>query len=505
MDRLARTSRKKRWVLMASLPLLAAAVAMAALPKEGQVQNKAATVQAQSLSSAFRQAAKDVQPAVVLIKANPVMPVQWKGRGEDRQGNPMEKWFEGAPFGNMPELRRFFEEMPRTPHHEQAGIGSGVIIDSSGIILTNNHVVQGRKDIEVRLSDGREFKAEDVKTDPNTDLAVIRIKGAKNLTAARLGNSEQVEVGDWVLALGHPFGLEGTVTAGIVSAKGRGIGVPARASFIQTDAAINPGNSGGPLVNLDGEVIGINTAISSSSGGNQGIGFAVPVNLAKWVSGQLIDHGTVHRAQLGVMIQPVTQDLASKLGVDARQGVLVADVKADTPAAKAGLKSGDVIVEYAGEPVASPRELQSVVERSKIGTKHKIVIVRDGKRLTLEATPLEAPEVADNAGNGPATAEKHEPSRFEKLGIEVQPLTADVAKQLKADADHGVVITDVREGSPADEQGLASGMIILEAERQPVKSIAELRSALDKAGDKGVLLLVRTEQGTRFVVLKNTA
>lgn len=387
----------KSWLALALAPVLVAAVAAASL--EGlstpatDPETTAAIADAKSMSRAFREAAKTVQPSVVLIHADPVLPVEWKGGGEAPGDRSLEKRFGpspfGSPFGGMPELRRFFEEMPQRPPRGTPGVGSGVIIDASGVILTNNHVVEGRNEITVRLHDGREFEAVEVRSDPNTDMAIVRIEGADDLQAAKLGNSDQVEIGDWVLALGHPFGLEGTVTSGIVSAKGRGIGVPARASFIQTDAAINPGNSGGPLVNLDGEVIGINTAISSSSGGNQGVGFAVPVNLAKWVSRQLIDDGSVHRAQLGVMIQPLTHELAGQFGLEPGDGVLVAEISADTPAAKAGLEPGDVIVEYDGHAVASPRELQSVVERSEIGQKHEVVVLRDGKRETLEVIPRE--------------------------------------------------------------------------------------------------------------------
>jgi serine protease Do len=244
------------------------------------------TSYAKSLSKAFRDASKKVLPAVVMIKNLPATDEKPQSRSGE-QDNPAED----NPFGDMlpPEFRHFFKDMPRmprggVPRGEQGGVGSGVIIDPSGIILTNNHVIAGGGQIVVRLQDGREFEATDVKADPKTDLAVIRIKGAENLASAKLGNSDDAQVGDWVLALGDPFGLEGTVTAGIISAKGRGLGIAPRENFIQTDASINPGNSGGPLVNLDGEVVGINTAIHSMSGGNQGVGFAVPASLAKWVS-----------------------------------------------------------------------------------------------------------------------------------------------------------------------------------------------------------------------------
>jgi len=463
---------------------------------------------AKTLSKAFREAAQKVLPAVVMIKNVPRA-----GQPSQRQMAPDEA-VPLDPFGDMlpPEFRRFFKDMPQLPRPgmpsipgpEAGGIGSGVIIDPSGIILTNNHVVDGNGKIVVRLHDGREFEGTDVKTDPKTDLAVLRIKGAGTLTAAKLGNSDEAQVGDWVLALGDPFGLEGTVTAGIISAKGRGLGIAARENFIQTDAAINPGNSGGPLVTLDGEVIGINTAISSRSGGNQGVGFAVSANLAKWVSQQLIERGSVRRAYLGVVIQPVSQDLAKQFGVQARQGVVVSDVQSKAPAADAGMKAGDVIVQFAGKPVANPQELQQIVEQSPIDAPQAVTVIRDGKRIELKVTVREQP-----ANYGLARDESQAPgpggsSRYEKLGIEVSPLTADVAEKLGIGNTEGVVITSVRDGSPAGLAGLSGGMVITQVNRKPVKSIEEFRAAMEKQPlEKGILLLVRTAQGTRFVVIQS--
>jgi serine protease Do len=504
---MTRLKLRKRWLALAAVPVLIAAVAAASLDgKATQTpsgESAAATSYAQSLSQAFRQAARQVQPSVVLIQADPVMPVQWKGRGEKPEGRSMEEWFDQMPFGNAPELRRFFEDLPKMPNPPRggSGVGSGVIIDSEGVILTNNHVVKGRNEITVRLHDGREFKAVEVKSDPNTDLAVVRIEGAEDLQAAKLGDSDQIEIGDWVLALGHPFGLEGTVTSGIVSAKGRGIGLPARADFLQTDAAINPGNSGGPLVSLDGEVIGINTAISSRSGGNQGVGFAIPSNLAKWVSRQLIEEGTVRRAQLGVVIQPLGHELAEQFGLEPNGGVLVAEVMPDTPAAKAGLKPGDVIVEYDGQAVASPRELQAVVERSEPGAKQSLAILRDGDEKSLRVVPREQTAGAESTGRAFSRSESFEPSRLDKLGLEISALTPDVAEKLSFEADRGVVVTDVGRGGPADQAGLAPGMVILEADRKPLASTDDFRKALDGAEDGSLLLRVRSERGSRFVVL----
>ena len=312
-----------------------------------------------------------------------------------------------------------------------------------------------------------------------------------------------MEVGDWVLALGQPFGLEGTVTAGIVSAKGRGLGITDREDFIQTDAAINPGNSGGPLVNLDGEVIGINTAISTSSGGYQGVGFAVPIDLAKWVGGQLEQSGTVHRAYLGVLIQPVTQEVAEQFKVKVHNGVMVREVRDNTPAAKAGVQPGDVILQFAGQAVNDPRELQNIVERSPIGSSQPMVLLRDGKQITINVTCNELPADATAAAGPSSHSGGGSRSSFDQLGIEAETLTGSLAEQLGVKADSGVAITEVRPGSPAAMAGLAKGMVITQANRKPVKSPADLRKAIEaKPLSEGLLLMVRTEEGNRMVLLR---
>ena len=490
-----------RWPGKAALILLMGAIAIAAslvsiaAVRPGESKSPAAAP-ARALSQGFREAVKAVQPTVVMIKSESAMPVSLQGRTPDEDDPSIEK-----QFGGVPDLRRFFSDLPHTPRHGHSGMGSGLVIDASGVILTNNHVVADGREITVRLHDGREFKATKVMTDPKTDLAVLRIEGAGRLTAAKLGDSDSVEVGDWVLALGNPFGLEGTVTAGIVSAKGRGVGINERENYLQTDAAINPGNSGGPLVNLEGEVIGINTAISSQSGGNEGIGFAIPINLAKWVAAQLSDGGTVHRARLGVMIQPLTHDLAEQFGLKAREGVLVATVTAGSPAAKVGLKAGDVIVEFAGKAVATPQELQSLVEQAQAGKEQTVIVLRDRKRTELKVSPTEMP--GDKAGARSPEKADGQNSRFEKLGMEVQDLTPELAKKLQIEAGQGVVLTDVRAGSLAERAGLIAGAVIVEAGRKPMKTVDDLANALDeKAMSNGVLLLVRTEQGSRFLVLR---
>jgi serine protease Do len=464
--------------------------------------------QAKMLAESFRDAAAEVLPSVVSIQHT--MPAAKRPERSERFGKQQDQPNQQDPFGffNDPQLRRFFEQMPNmpsTPEGSRQSAGSGVIIDDSGIILTNNHVVSGGGKVVVRLNDGREFEATEVITDPATDLAVVRIKGAGKIKAAHLGSSDDMQIGDWVLALGQPFGLEDTVTAGIISAKGRGLGITERGNFLQTDAAINPGNSGGPLVNLDGEVIGINTAISTQSGGYQGVGFAIPIDLAKWVSDQLIAHGSVKRAYLGVAIQPVSADLAGQFGVDVHEGVVVTQVFPNTPAAEAGLKTGDVIVTFNGEKVTNPRQLQILVERTPIGQQEPLRIVRDGKEVTLKVTGREQPSDFGAVARSKSSDRQSEPeaTELEGLGLEVADLDQDVAEQLGLKNAKGVVITDVQPGSPAADAGLSSSMVITEVNRKPVHSAKEFRQALDeKSLEKGVLLLVRSENGSRFVVLR---
>jgi serine protease Do len=470
----------------------------------------AAIGHADSLSKAFRDASGMVMPSVVTIRSETKAKAAENPLG--RGGNPLgegENPFKGTPFED------FFRDNPQfkfegpqgrggaTPR--QSGLGTGVIIDSSGIILTNNHVVEGADEVTVELHDGRVFKGTDIKVDPDTDLAIVHIKDAGKLPAAKLGDSDVLEIGDWVIAVGNPFGLEETVSAGIISGKGRLLGQVERANFLQTDAAINPGNSGGPLVNLRGEVIGINTAIASSNGGYQGIGFAVPMSLAKWVSEQLRESGTVARAYLGVGIQQVDADIAQQLGVDAN-GVMVSEVYPDTPAADAGLQDQDVIVSFAGKPVKDPRELQGLVERAPLGSKQDITVVRDGKTITLQVTAQTLPkEFGRNARRNPVEQREEETAKPAKspLGIEVSNLDQDVARQLGYEGFEGVVITHVDPNGLAGEFGLQEEMLILKVGKTPVKNVEEFEAAVkDSSLEKGVLLQVRTQRGNRYVVLK---
>lgn len=342
---------------------------------------------AKSLSRAFRHVAESSTPSVVTlsVKKNVQNVFGFKGENPFR-GGPQEKLFE-----------RFQEEFRRNPERfQKSGVGSGVIIDDSGIILTNNHVVGDADTVVVRLHDGREFEATEVITDAATDMAIVRIKDAKDLKAAKLGDSDSLEIGDWVLAIGTPFDLELTVSAGIISGKGRSVRSSRelsslRTTLLQTDAAINPGNSGGPLINLDGEVIGINTAIASRGGGNDGIGFAVPSNLAKWVADQLIDSGRVERAYLGVSIAEITAAVARRFEVERGTGVLVAGVRDGSPAAEAGLREGDVIASIAGRAVRTPGQLQRIVEQLPLGSTQSVAFIREAQtqevQVKLSALP----------------------------------------------------------------------------------------------------------------------
>jgi serine protease Do len=478
---------------------LAGASAVSGTPAatDGQIQQS--LTQANSLSSAFRAAADRVTPAVVTIRTMPTDVEQVSGPDTGQFDNGLPDELKDHPF-----FKRFFDGSPQGrrqlpgPQRRGGGQGSGVIIDSTGIILTNNHVVKGGGTVVVILQDGREFEATEVQTDPSTDIAVVRIDAGETLSAAIIGNSDQMDVGDWVIAVGAPFGLKETVTAGIISAKSRGIGITAREEFLQTDAAINPGNSGGPLVNLNGEVVGINTAISSTSGGYQGVGFAVPINMAQWVSDQLVNTGTVKRAFLGVGIQQVTSDLSQQFGLGTVAGAAVTDIRSDSPAATAGVKPGDVIVEFDGCKIDSPRTLQGTVERAVVGKDHKLIVMRKGKRVELTVRVSELPQNLTESGNSSIRT-----SDLKDIGLEVTDLSDDVASKLDMSGVRGVIVTSVKRGSAADKAGLAPQMVITRVGDRDVTSAAEFAKTLKEQLDEdGLLLLVRSGSASRFVVLK---
>ena len=457
---------------------------------------------ARDLSAAFRKVAKSALPSIVSIET--------VGKAAQVKGLDLDSFGEGSPFGDFFKNDPRFKEMLKQRSPQQAprshGMGSGFIIDADGIVLTNNHVVSGAESVKVKLSDGREFVGKDIRTDPRSDLAVVRFDAPKGLKPLVLGNSDQAEIGDWVLAVGSPFGLDLTVTAGIISAKGRGVGINEREDFLQTDAAINPGNSGGPLLNLDGEVIGINTAISSRSGGYDGVGFAIPVNMVHWVSRQLVEKGSVSRGYLGVGIQPVDSQLAEQFNVSVNHGAIVTQVMPNSPAAEAKLQPGDVIVNLNGKAVETPRNLQGIVEQLDLGKAYPLHVLRDGKTVELSIKVVEMPKDF----TVPASLQKEEQSSapktesFDELGLEVQDLNADLAKQLGFAEDvQGVVISSVKDDSPAANSGLRTGMVVEKVASKKVTTAAEFRDALKGVSvEKGVLLLIRSTQGTQFVVVK---
>jgi serine protease Do len=468
--------------------------------------------QANTLSTAFRKAAEAAVPTVVTIETRTKPHVARDLRGNKRGESPFkgENPFKGTPFedffGDNGDMFRHFGGDGHSFHVPQRqGMGSGVIVDKSGIVLTNNHVVEGADEVTVRLSDDREFKAVDIKTDPATDLAVLRIEGAGSLPYAKLGDSEQLQIGDWVIAVGNPFGLDSTVSAGIISSKGRELSSN-RSRFLQTDAAINPGNSGGPLLNLDGEVVGINTAIASNNGGYQGIGFAIPSNQAKWVMQQLIKSGVVQRAYLGIKPGEVSAELASHFGVSRRAGVLVEEVLPNTPAARAGLQEGDVITEFAGKKVHGPRDLVEAVERTAVDSKQELKLLRDGKPVDLQVVVKQFPKELVESGS--ARSGRHQPdddssSKSDALGVAVTDLTENNAETLGFKDQKGVVITEVAPDSAASRAGLREGALILSVNKKHVENVKQFNEAVKDADlAKGVLLLVRSDDANRFVVLK---
>lgn len=439
-------------------------------------------IESLSVPSSFAELADRLSPAVVNVKVTKVM--QTGFQGPEMHGSPF-----GDQFGDF--FNRFSEQMPRTTPSQ--GAGSGVIISEDGYILSNNHVVEGAKEVSVTLANKKEYPAEVVGLDPKTDLAVLKIDAPKDLPKASLGNSENLKVGDWVVAIGNPFGLNHTVTSGIVSAKGRVIGAGPYDNFIQTDASINPGNSGGPLFNMKGEVVGINTAIIPQG---QGIGFAIPVNTAKPLIPQLVEHGEVTRGYLGVNIQTITPDLAKVLEVEEQSGALVSDVTTDSPAEKAGIERGDIIINFNGDEVADSRDLSAKVAATPVGEEVELTILRDAKEKPLKVRVGEL--VADNSFHG-----KSDGASKGKWGLQLHDLDENVAKQLRVDAQDGVAIVGVEPGSAAAEAGLRKGDVIVEVNREAVDSVSEVKKQLRDAEDKDkLLLLVQRDNGKFYVPME---
>jgi serine protease Do len=444
------------------------------------------SVEPPMVPASFSQLAEAVGPAVVNIRTVKTL----KG------GGPVFRHFQREPGGRENPFNEFFErffgeEMQR--EFKQPSLGSGFIIDKEGHVVTNNHVIEDADQIKVKLDDQKEFDAQVIGRDPSTDLALLKIKSTHDYPVVKLGDSAQLKVGQWVVAIGSPFGLERTVTAGIVSAKGRVIGSGPYDDFIQTDASINPGNSGGPLLNLKGEVVGINTAIIASG---QGIGFAIPINLAKGIITQLKSGGEVTRGWLGVAIQDVNPEMADYYGIEAQKGVFVADVFKGDPADAAGIKPKDIIVEVNGQKVDSTRQLTSLVANIPVGQSAKVKVIRDGqpKSLTVKIAKRDDSKVA-------ARSEAPE-KREDPLGLRVSGLTPEIAQRFNIRESSGVIVIDVQNGSQADEAGVRVGDIIKEINHQAVESVKDYSEALKKMNKDGAINLFIWRKNAGFLVVK---
>ncbi|MDP2938972.1 MAG: trypsin-like peptidase domain-containing protein [Candidatus Omnitrophota bacterium] len=472
-----------------------------ALPQESALMPQASSVDFENI---FINVAEKVGKAVVSISTETTQ----------KAGGPrVRRYYFGSPFGNKDFeddfFNRFFEDFfGNLPEREykQMGLGTGVIIDKDGYILTNEHVIQDADKITVTLPDGREFKAEVKGTDSRSDLALVKIK-ADNLPVAILGDSDLVKIGQWVVAIGNPFGYmihspEPTVTAGVVSALHRSLPRTTRrdrdyTDLIQTDAAINPGNSGGPLVNLKGEIIGINVAIFTTSGGYQGVGFAIPGNVAKKVVNRLIQGKKVVYGWLGVSVQELNEKLAEYFGLKEKQGVLVSGAIKDGPAEKAGIKNGDIILTFDGQRVNSVRDVLKLTGNTEVGKKVKLGILRDKKPLSVEVEIGERPQNLDNLEESkPSLGEPEVKQSFR--GIAVQELTQDMIRQFDLEEKQGVIITNIEPNSPADEAGLQIGDVITEINKQPIKTLPDYQLAIKKFKHEDCLL--QTSRG--YVVLK---
>ena len=439
----------------------------------------------------FSQLAEQVGPAVVNIRTVKNL----KGGGPVMRGfkrDPNNRDNRENPFNDF--FEKFFgEDMQR--EFKQPSLGSGFIIDKDGYVVTNNHVIEDADQIKVKLGDEKEFEAEVVGRDPSTDLALLKIKSANHdFPAVKLGDSSQMKVGQWVVAIGSPFGLERTVTAGIISAKGRVIGSGPYDDFIQTDASINPGNSGGPLLNLKGEVIGINTAIVATG---QGIGFAIPINLAKGIITQLKSGGEVTRGWLGVAIQDVNQEMADYYGIESKKGVFVADVFKGDPADAAGIKPKDIIVEVNGQKVETTRQLTALVANIPVGQSAKVKVMRDGQPKIYTVKIAKRDDAKTSARSEPPVD-----SRDDLLGMRLAALTPEVAQRFNIREATGVIVMEVQSGSQAEEAGVRPGDIIKEVNRQAVESVKDCQEALKKVPKDGQVSLFLWRKNAGFLVVK---
>ncbi len=479
-------SRTKTDIFLSAVARGFTAIALSAivLPVTGHTASEKANKPAGisrtgSVLPSFAELADQVSPAVVHVRVVGAERALNQGRGFGGPRNPF-----GPQFPMPPGFRG-----PQPPQSRpRRSSGSGFIIRADGLIITNNHVVEGANEILVNLSDEREYKAKVLGRDPKTDLAVLKVESKDSLPVAILGDSKNLRVGDWVMAIGNPFGLSNTVTAGIVSAKGRTIGAGPYDDFIQTDASINPGNSGGPLFNERGQVVGINTAIFGSGGGNIGIGFAIPINLAKQLLPDLEMKGHVTRGWLGVTIQKVTQELADSLGLDDAAGALVADVNKGSPAEKGGIRRGDVIVGYDGQKVKENADLPMMVANTKVGSKVPVDIIRgnDARTLTIEIAELAEPTLAQVPGE----------SKRGKWGMSLRDLSPEERGKMNLEDGEGVMVAGVRPDGPAADAGIREGDVILEVNRNRVPNVETVKKELSNVkDDKPLLLLVRRANG----------
>lgn len=462
--------------------------------------------EARGAPDSFADLTERLLPAVVNISTTQKVERPHSGGGQE---GPQFQFPEGSPF------RDFFDRFNRQPGGDQparrvTSLGSGFIIDATGLVVTNNHVIEGADTVTVILHEGQEFDAEIVGKDKKTDLALLKINpGTEKLTAVDFGASDKARVGDWVIAIGNPLGLGGTVTAGIISARGRDIRSGPYDDYIQTDAPINRGNSGGPLFDMNGDVIGVNTAILSPSGGSIGIGFSVPANIAKNVVGQLREFGTTRRGWLGVQIQTVSPEIAESLGLKTPHGALVAGVLKNSPAEAAGVKQGDVIIGFDTREVSESRKLPRMVAETNVGKDVDVRVWRDGGevKLTVRLGELEKVDQASLTTRGSRKDTAETPSReVDALGLALSPITPELTAKYKIEEDmKGVVITDVVKESDAAERRLRPGDIIVEVGQEPVSTPAEVADQVEKAREKGrkvVLLLVDKDGDMRFIPIK---
>jgi len=453
-------------------------------PANGEKEEQK-VVSALSLEEAFVSVAERVKPCVVNLSTETKIKV--------KPFDPFRDFGFRDPF-----FEDFFKDFFHGQEREytQQSLGSGVIVDEKGYILTNYHMVKDTSKIRVTLLDGRKFEAKIVGTDPKTDLALIKID-AKNLPSAVLGDSDKVRVGSWAIAIGNPFGFNHTVTIGVISAKERTLHIAEYENFLQTDASINPGNSGGPLVNIKGEVIGINTAIVGSA---QGLGFAIPINMAKKIVGDLIEHGKVIRAWLGVYIQDLTPELAESMGISIKEGVLVSEVIKNSPAEKSGIKRGDVILSIDNENVQTSKELQQKVLSKGVGKEVLIKLIREGQEITIKVKLEKMPEE-----KGVAEKEVVEKGGiFEWLGMSLQELSPEIASEFGLSSDEkGILVSDVKQGSPSDEAGIRRGDIIKEVDRDEITSLDVMKKKVKRLGKKNILLLIKRESHSFYTTIRN--